>query len=207
MIGASSRPDPQVVFEGLPCVWNGIISMPVDSSVPQELRVLARQIGGRSLASDSPLWRTLFPHDHLRIDGRVAIGSSAQYLLASRLNSAKELIAVAWTPVSDADMAALKTLSSFLINKDRHGLIFPWGSRGREWGRELYVIPLLSSHALPEYIELLDDLYLPKTRSADCLVGIWVLNRGRLAAPPRRRRQHSQLHLHLSNHHFLLSRM
>lgn len=92
--------------------------MPVDSSVSQELRVVARQIGGRGLVSDSPLWRTLFPLDHLRIDGRVAVGNSAQYLLASRLNSAKELIAVAWTPVSDADMAALKTLSTFLINKE-----------------------------------------------------------------------------------------
>lgn len=92
--------------------------MPVDSSVPQELRVVARQIGGRGLAADSPLWRTLFPIDHLRIDGRVAVGSSAQYLLASRLNSAKELIAVVWTPVSGADMAALKMLSSFLINKE-----------------------------------------------------------------------------------------
>ena len=92
--------------------------MPIDSAVPQELRVDARQIGGRGLASDSPLWRTLFPIDHLRIDGRVAVVSSAQYLLASRLNSAKELIAVAWTPVSDADMAVLKTLETFLINKE-----------------------------------------------------------------------------------------
>ncbi|KAH9056266.1 hypothetical protein EDB87DRAFT_1638219 [Lactarius vividus] len=171
----ASAPDPQAVFDGLPRVWNGVISMPIDSAVPQELRVDARQIGGRGLASDSPLWRTLFPIDHLRIDGRVAVGSSAQYLLASRLNSAKELIAVAWTPVSDVDMAALQTLKTFLINKDRHGLIFPWGSRGREWGRELYVVPLPSSHPLPEYIELLDDMRLPHTRSADCLVGIWPL--------------------------------
>ena len=93
--------------------------MPTDSSVSRELRVIARQIGGRGLAFDSPLWRTLFPLDHLRIDGRVAVDSSAQYLVASRLNSAKELIAVAWTPVSDADMAALKTVSSFLMNKGR----------------------------------------------------------------------------------------
>src|SRR6266702_4188923 len=92
--------------------------MPIDSAVPQELRVDARQIGGRGLAADSSLWRTLFPIDHLRIDGRVAVGSSAQYLLASRLNSAKELIAVAWKPVSDADMAVLKTLKMFLINKE-----------------------------------------------------------------------------------------
>ncbi|KAI0306149.1 hypothetical protein B0F90DRAFT_1910520 [Multifurca ochricompacta] len=181
MIELTSRPDPQAIFDGLPRIWNGIISMPIDSTVSQELKVDARQIGGRRLACDSPLWRTLFPIDHLRIDGRVAVGSSAQYLLASRLNSTKELIAVAWTPVSDVDMTALKTISTFLINKDRHGLIFPWGSRGREWGRELYVIPLLSSYSLPEYIELLDDLHLPKNRNADLLIGIWVLNRGRLA--------------------------
>jgi len=93
--------------------------MPIDSTVSQELRVIARQIGGRGLASDSLLWRTLFPLDHLRIDGRVPVGSSAQYLLASRLNSAKELIAVAWTPVSGADMEALKAVSSFLMNKER----------------------------------------------------------------------------------------
>ena len=92
--------------------------MPTDSNVPQELRVIARQIGGRGLASDSPLWRTLFPLDHLRIDGRVPVGSSGQYLLSSRLNSTRELIAVAWTPVSDADMAVLETVSGFLINKE-----------------------------------------------------------------------------------------
>ena len=101
------------------------ISMPIDSAVPQELRVDARQIGGRTLAADSPLWRTLFPIEHLRIDGRVAVGSSAQYLLASRLNSAKELIAVAWTPVSDADMTVLKTLKTFLINKEYVRCLFP----------------------------------------------------------------------------------
>jgi hypothetical protein len=92
--------------------------MPTDLNVSQELRVIARQIGGRGLAFDSPLWRTLFPFDHLKIDGRVPINGSAQYLVASRLNSARELIAVAWTPVSDADMAALKTVSSFLMNKE-----------------------------------------------------------------------------------------
>lgn len=100
--------------------------MPIDSAVLQELRVDARQIGGRALTADSPLWRTLFPIEHLRIDGRVAVGSSAQYLLASRLNSAKELLAVAWTPVSDADMAVLKTLKSFLINKEYVHCLFSY---------------------------------------------------------------------------------
>ncbi|KAI0060755.1 hypothetical protein BV25DRAFT_929645 [Artomyces pyxidatus] len=177
-------PSPEEVFDSLPRVWNGIVSMPLDSSIPQEIQVSARQIGGRSLEQDSLLWKTLFPLNHLRIDGRVAVNSSAQYLLQSRMNSAKELIAVAFSPGSEEDIQKLKNLSDFLIGKDRHGLIFPWGSRGREWGRELYVIPLLTGHTLPEYIEILDDLKIPNNRKEDCLVGIWVLQRGKLAPPP-----------------------
>ena len=68
----------------------------------------------------------------------------------------------------------------------RHGLVFPWGSRPKEYhpGRELYMIPLLQSEPLPEYMELLDELKLPKIRSSDYIVGIWILNKGKLAPLP-----------------------
>ena len=67
--------------------------------------------------------------------------------------------------------------------------MFPWGSRPKEYhpGRELYMIPLLQSEPLPEYMELLDELKLPKIRTSDYIVGIWILNKGKLAplpAPP-----------------------
>jgi len=89
--------------------------MPVDSSVSQELRVVARQIGGRSLHVRFAALETLFPLDHLRVDGRVLWASSAQYLLLPRLNSAKELIAVRLVrPFSDADMDGGSEESSFL---------------------------------------------------------------------------------------------
>lgn len=68
----------------------------------------------------------------------------------------------------------------------RHGLVFPWGQRPKEHypGRELYIIPLLASEPLPDYMELLDELRLPAKRIRDTLVGIWVLNKGKLAPPP-----------------------
>jgi hypothetical protein len=31
-VGPASRPDPQVVFDGLPHVWNGIVSRPFSFS-------------------------------------------------------------------------------------------------------------------------------------------------------------------------------
>nr|GAT43603.1 transcription elongation regulator [Mycena chlorophos] len=176
----------QAAFEALPRVWTGKINMPLDSTIPQETPVNARQVGGRILESTSVLWKTLFPSDLLRIDGRVPVDKSAQFLLQTRMNSAKELIAVAFTPESSAASTGFQLLMDFLIAKGRHGLVFPWGSRPKEHhpGKELYIIPLLSSDSLPDYMELLDNFHLPKLRSANLLVGIWVLNKGKLVAPP-----------------------
>lgn len=67
----------------------------------------------------------------------------------------------------------------------RHGLIFPWGHNPKSSapGRELYIVPLLSSDPIPEYMELLDQLQFPPIRNVDYLVGIWVLTKGKLAPP------------------------
>lgn len=67
----------------------------------------------------------------------------------------------------------------------RHGLVFPWGSRPKDThpGRELYIIPLLSSDPLPDYMQLLDNLHLPTLRQVNYLIGIWILARGKLKAP------------------------
>ena len=93
------------------------ISMPLDSSVPQETPVVARQVGGRHLEANSALWRTLFPTELLRIDGRVPVANSAQYLLQMRMNSTKELISVSLTPASSTDELGCKSLSDYLIGK------------------------------------------------------------------------------------------
>ncbi|KAF9497211.1 hypothetical protein BDN71DRAFT_1445288 [Pleurotus eryngii] len=172
-------------LDSLPPVWSGKISMPLDSTIPQETPVVARQVGGRTLVPESPLWKTLFPSDILRIEGRVPVDKSAEYLLQMRMNASKELISAAFSPATEHDTAPLQIISDFLIGKGRHGLIFPWGHRPKDHhpGRELYIIPLLSTEPLPEYIELLDDLKLPKVRNTNCLIGIWILQKGRLAPP------------------------
>ena len=132
---------PQEVFDALPQVWSGVVrvlplprafrnrvgvltcfveqlNMPLDSTIPQETHVLARQIGGRPLEQSSALWRTLFPAETLRIEGRVPVQNTAQYLVTSRMNALKEYIAVAFTPSSDADHNGFKLLGEFLINKE-----------------------------------------------------------------------------------------
>ncbi|TFY59956.1 hypothetical protein EVJ58_g5444 [Rhodofomes roseus] len=178
----------RAAFEALPRVWTGTLSMPLDSAMAQDVSLNARQSGGRMLGDDSPLWQTLFPSKELRIDGRVPVDKSAQYLTQMRLNPSKELTAVAFSPEPGPgiESTGFKLLIDHLIAKGRHGLVFPWGNRPKDWapGRELYIIPLLMNDPIPEYMELLDDLCIPKQRTSNYLVGIWVLNKGKLAPPP-----------------------
>ncbi|EPQ56312.1 hypothetical protein GLOTRDRAFT_120866 [Gloeophyllum trabeum ATCC 11539] len=192
--GESNNFQPNILpIEKQPQVFTGAVStpsiprlsMPIDDVVPQNTPVVAYQMGGRSIPSTSPLWRTLFPSSELRIDGRVAVDKSSQFLLQMRMNATKELIAVAFAPIAGTEHL-LRKLSDYLRTKNRHGLIFPWGHHPKDHhpGRELYIIPLLATEPIPEYMELLDELRLPKLRDADYLVGIWVLNKGKLAPPP-----------------------
>lgn len=83
----------------------------------QETPVLARQMGGRSLGQDSPLWKTLFPSNLLRIDGRVNVDDSCKFLLQMRMNPSKELIGVAFSPASETSDVGFRLLSDFLIAK------------------------------------------------------------------------------------------
>lgn len=91
--------------------------MPLDSTIPQDVPVVARQAGGRVLESESLLWKTLFPSGTLRIDGRVAVDQSSQYLLQMRMNSTKELIAVAFAPPSEPESLAFRFLMDHLLGK------------------------------------------------------------------------------------------
>ncbi|KXN87405.1 Transcription factor bye1 [Leucoagaricus sp. SymC.cos] len=178
--------DPEATFEAIPHCWTGKIQMPLDQAAPQSTTVFAKQVGGRSLGYDSLAWKTLFPSQELRIDGRVDIQNSSNFLTQIRMNPTKELIAAAFYPVSEDVKHEFDALNEYFKARKRHGLIFPWGQRQKDSspGRELYLIPLFKDEALPEYIELLDELKLPKTRKTDLMIGIWILNRGRLSNPP-----------------------
>ncbi|PPR08138.1 hypothetical protein CVT24_012352 [Panaeolus cyanescens] len=175
-----------VNVDDLPEVWSGKITMPLDSSVPPETPLHARQVAGReTIPPGSPLWKVLFPSEILRIEGRVPVDNSVKYLLQTRLNPAKELYAVVLAP-SPSGEDDFKAYCDFLISRGRHGLLFPWGSRPKDSspGREFYVVPLLPEQPLPEFMEMLDNLKLPRERSRTYLIGIWIINRGKLVVSP-----------------------
>ena len=90
--------------------------MPVDPDTAWTTVVSARQVGGRSLGTSEGVWKRLFTHSTSRIDGRVPVESSTKYLVDTRLNPTKELIAVALTPTNPDD-AEFTRLQDFLIGK------------------------------------------------------------------------------------------
>lgn len=94
------------------------ISMPLDATNFLAPPVITKQIGGRTLEPFSGLWQTLFPAPQARIDGRVAIDKSTQYLVSMRLNATKELIAVCFTPPSEADTPRFNELVDYLVGKE-----------------------------------------------------------------------------------------
>ena len=122
-------------FEKLPLVWSGTVStmtdpkieklkqaqqitMPLDSVTPLAPSVDAKQIGGRVLEIHSGLWETLFTSATARIDGRVAVQNSTQYLVTTRLNAAKELIAVSFAPSSNDEIVKFNELIDYLVKKE-----------------------------------------------------------------------------------------
>lgn len=92
--------------------------MPLDQLNALAPAVSAKQIGGRVLDPHSGYWQTLFPSPQARIDGRVPVDKSTQYLVTTRMNPAKELIAVCFIPSSEDDSSKSNELVDFLIKKE-----------------------------------------------------------------------------------------
>ncbi|KAF8586036.1 hypothetical protein K439DRAFT_1001449 [Ramaria rubella] len=171
----------RAIFEALPVVWSGTLTLPDAGKSPA---VEARQVGGRPIDLTSSQWQKLFPSHtphHLKVDGRVPVKDSAKYMTQNRMNVTRELIIVALTPTTGR--TDYDEIISFLINRDRHAVVHPWGPNpGPEApGKELYLIPIMPDEALPDYVEILDLVKFPKQRDDKMLLGVFILNKGKFS--------------------------
>ena len=91
--------------------------MPVNALSSMSPSVVARQLSGQTIESGSPLWKVLFPSVEAKIDGRVPVDKSSQYLLTTQLNVSKELICVCLEPPPSSDGSQFKELLTFLVTK------------------------------------------------------------------------------------------
>lgn len=92
--------------------------MPYDMATTYSPLVTAKQIAGRPLGADPAMWKQLFPTINPTIDGRVPTAQSIQYLVSSRMNASRELIAVAMVPESPTHRTQFEQLFDFLLMKE-----------------------------------------------------------------------------------------
>ncbi|EJD47952.1 hypothetical protein AURDEDRAFT_86321, partial [Auricularia subglabra TFB-10046 SS5] len=172
----------QAAYEALPVVYSGEFVMPDMVSC----NVRCRHVGGRELAPGGSAWGQLFTAPKMRIDGRVPLPVASKYLVDSRLNPSRELIAVALSPAGTQDEGAFEALVDMLHKKERYGVSFPWGNPPPPTapGKELYIVPLMPHQPLPESVELLDNVHIPQPHTKSMLLGVFVLHKGRVVDSP-----------------------
>ncbi|KAG8785843.1 hypothetical protein FRC15_000606 [Serendipita sp. 397] len=185
----STAPTPpareEKAFATLPLIWSGELIMPLDPKPALINDVTVQQVGGRPFGTSPTVWDNLFKSKKTLIEGRVPTDRSIKYLMTTRLNSSKELVVVLFTP-TESSKEKFTELFDFLVAKDRHGLVFPWGAHPPPTapGKDLYLIPLEASKPLPEFIDLLDHVQIPKQRDENLLLGVFVLSKGKIVVPP-----------------------
>lgn len=172
-------------MDNIPVVWSGDLVMPLDPKPALINKVSVRQVGGRSFGTSPSVWNLLFKGSQALIEGRVPTDRSIKYLVTTRLNPSKELIVVHFAPTEESK-ENMAELFDFLTKKDRHGLVFPWGTNPPSTapGKDLYLLPIQASKPLPEFIDLLDHVLIPKQRDENMLLGVFVLSKGKIVVPP-----------------------
>lgn len=93
------------------------LSMPLETSNSLAPDVSCVQVAGQEFAPMSGYWQTLFPSTSARIDGRVPVATSNQYLVATRLNPSKELIVVCFMPKDAQVRSEYDNLIQYLNGK------------------------------------------------------------------------------------------
>ena len=89
--------------------------MPDDPRPALSCPVISRQISGK-FNPGTAQWSILFPSNPVQVDGRVPTDKSVKYLVTTRLNAAKELLAVAFEP-EEGTGAEFKAMLDYLVTK------------------------------------------------------------------------------------------
>lgn len=189
-IAPSKKVQQSEVIRNLPAIWSGDVLMPDEGGYP----AIAVQVGGRPLGSALALWQTLLP-DTVNMTGRIPASSAAEYLLKCTLTQSRELIVVALLPdmsgpnvinptkpTAERTVSKMNHLVNYFTSRERNGVCPPAEDR-RKVVKDVYIVPLRSSDAVPEYIECLDhSLGDLNDRDADLLLAVMVLQKGAVSA-------------------------
>ncbi|GAA5948012.1 hypothetical protein JCM3765_007070 [Sporobolomyces pararoseus] len=181
-------PPPRVpAISELPPVWAGDLIVTEEGGFP----AFGVQIGGRPVGIDSKTWQRLLPRG-LTTAGRISTLQASKYLVECCFAPTRELNIVALLPdttgpselfphkpTGDRCLAKHNHIVNYYLNKDRIGVVQP-PKELSTLVKDIYIIPLPKEHPLPEYVELLDEHFIPEPgkRDQDLLLCVLVLQKG-----------------------------
>lgn len=192
--GVTSSPSANTadVIAALPSVWEGIISLVDEGSFPARLV----QVGGTPFGPHPSIWDRILPKGKIEITGRIDEKAASEYVVQSNFSHSRENVVLAILPNSPThsstssegansseSMEKAEAMYAKLIamysERKRYG-VAPPPAELKKVTRDHYIVPLMKSAPLPDYVEILDSHVIPEkgSRKKDYLLSVLVLQKG-----------------------------
>ncbi|ODN77740.1 hypothetical protein L202_04879 [Cryptococcus amylolentus CBS 6039] len=177
--GESAQLSDMQRFESKTIAWRGGLVNPAAPSPqipPTVLRLVSPAAPHNQI---SPL---ILPHPNIEITGRVPTKNSLKFLSDMRMSPAKELVCGIFSlgdEASEEEKGRWDEMIGDYLSRDRHAIYLPYGQHPLPGAiKEIYMIPLRPTDALPDFTDLIDGLDVPKEgRTGNVFLGVLVGSR------------------------------
>ncbi|KAG5519310.1 hypothetical protein PMAC_001935 [Pneumocystis sp. 'macacae'] len=164
-------------------IWSGKLFM---ASIT-EFNAIAIHVAGPSI-SPTRSWNEIL-QDRIVVDGRISVDKSTEYLCQQKLSSTKQLIVISFKPQNKEMQHGFEKLYHYFYSRKRYGVLKPTTSAVKD----AYIIPLSQTDQLPEFIQLMDNVYISeKKRTEKYILGVFVVNKLSNTVPPTNKTSYTQ---------------
>lgn len=147
-------------------IWKGTLAM---SSIA-DFRAVGKHVGGANFASFGS-WSNLIP-PRMTVAGRITEKNAVEYLCSLRYSNLTDIVVVSLAPSSPASEPEFRTLIDYFLTKGRYGVV---GNKVAGNVRDTYLVPVRAGQdGHPEFMLNLVDNFIPKTRTDDMLLAVFV---------------------------------
>ncbi|WVQ72688.1 hypothetical protein IAR50_002248 [Cryptococcus sp. DSM 104548] len=177
--GETSRLSDMQRFESGTIVWKGGLVNPAAPSPhvpPTDLRLIS------PASPHNQVFPLILPHPNIEITGRVPTKNSLKFLKEMRMNPAKELVCGLFSlgeGASEGEKGRWEEMVEDYLSRDRHAIYLPYGQHPPPGAiKEIYMIPLRPADSLPDFIDLIEGLDMPREgRTGSLFLAVLVGNR------------------------------
>lgn len=147
-------------------IWKGTLAM---SSIA-DFRAVGKHVGGANFASFGS-WSNLIP-PRMTVAGRITEKNAVEYLCSLRYSNLTDIVVVSLAPSSPASEPEFRSLIDYFLTKGRYGVV---GNKVAGNVRDTYLVPVRAGQdGHPEFMLNLVDNFIPKTRTEDMLLAVFV---------------------------------